>query len=79
MKGGRAGGFSRTFNIFFFIHCTGVCLYRILIAEKKQFLVSAVKITFLDPVGSLVSTLLVVGCGWVTLFQNLFILSVVVL
>ena len=35
MKGGR-GNFSRTFNIFFFIHCTGVCLYRILIAQKKK-------------------------------------------
>ena len=37
----------------------------------------------LDPLGSLVSTLLVVGCGlWVgnvTLFQNLFILSVVMM
>ena len=46
-EGGR-GNFSRTFNIFFFIHCTGVCLYRILIAQKKkQFPVFAVKITFL--------------------------------
>ena len=46
-RGGR-GNFSRTFNIFFFIHCTGVCLYRILIAQKKkQFPVFAVKITFL--------------------------------
>ena len=36
---------------------------------------------FLDPVGSLVSTLWVGCCCWlvVTLFQNLFILSVVVL
>ena len=34
---------------------------------------------FLDPVGSLVSTLLVVGWLVVTLIQNLFILSVVVL
>ena len=34
---------------------------------------------FLDPVGSLVSTLLV-SCGlWVTFFQNMFILSVRVL
>ena len=44
---GEGGGFSRTFNIFFFIHCTAVCLYRILIAQKKQFPVFAVKITFL--------------------------------
>ena len=35
--GGEGGGgkFSRTFNIFFFIHCTVVCLYRILIAKKN--------------------------------------------
>ena len=47
-EGGGGGNFSRTFNIFFFIHCTGVCLYRILIAQKKkQFPVFAVKITFL--------------------------------
>ena len=42
--------------------------------------ISFLRMLFLDPVGSLVSTLLVIGC-WllVTLFQNLFILSVVVL
>ena len=33
MKG--EGKFSRTLNIFFFIHCTGLCLYRILIAREK--------------------------------------------
>ena len=32
---GREGKFSRTLNIFFFIHCTGLCLYRILIAREK--------------------------------------------
>ena len=45
---GRGGGsFLELWTFSFFIHCTGVCLYRILIAKKKQFLVSTVKITFL--------------------------------
>ena len=34
-EGGGEGKFSRTLNIFFFIHCTGLCLYRILIAREK--------------------------------------------
>ena len=54
----------------------------ILSSNDGQLLKScrSLKIKFLDPVGSLVSTLWV-GCCWlvVTLFQNLFILSVVVL